>query len=68
MADIIEKKCAHCGKLFCPSYNHAFVIGSPRGHRNYFCKYTCMLRYREAERQARARHGKKYNKRDEVRQ
>ena len=62
MLDLIEKKCAFCGKIFYPTYNHAFVAGNKDGRpRQYFCKYTCMLRYREEKAKKR-----KYKKRDSV--
>ena len=39
---LIEKKCAYCGKTFVPAVEHAYKKG-----KKIFCKYTCMLRYRE---------------------
>ncbi|MBO7310610.1 MAG: hypothetical protein J6U86_04385 [Clostridia bacterium] len=60
MLELIEKKCAWCGRVFYPAYNHAFVEGHKDGRpRFYFCKYTCMLRYREDKAKRR-----KYRKRD----
>ena len=38
-----ERRCAYCGRVFYPVYAHAFRISE-----RYFCKYTCMLRWREA--------------------
>lgn len=55
---IPEKKCAVCGKVFCPTYYHAFKIEHGRGHFTWFCKYTCMLRWREEKEKI-----KKYKKR-----
>lgn len=54
---IHEKKCAVCGKTFCPTYYHAFK--KECGAKVlWFCKYTCMLRWRENNSQ-----NKKYKKR-----
>lgn len=61
MVDLIEKRCAFCGKEFYPTPDHAYIIGR-RGHgAKYFCKYTCMCRYREKPRPSQKR---KYKKRD----
>ena len=54
---IHEKKCAVCGKTFCPTYYHAFKKVS-ESREIYFCKYTCMLRWREEKEK-----NKKYKKR-----
>lgn len=43
---MFEKKCAHCGKVFFPTKYHAYKEAY-NGHTKWFCKYTCMLRYRE---------------------
>ena len=51
-----EKKCAWCGKVFYPYPEHAFVIRLDT--RLYFCKYTCMLRFRE-ERDRQKKYKKK---------
>ena len=41
-----EKKCPTCGKPFFPTKYHAYKE-EYHGHTKWFCKYTCMLRYRE---------------------
>ena len=62
MLDLFEKKCACCGKIFFPTYNHVFVIKTRQGQvRAWFCKYTCMNKYREEQRAKR-----QYRKRGEV--
>ena len=46
-SDIIrECKCAECGKVFIPACEHAYKIND-----KIFCKYTCMLHYRERKKQ-----------------
>lgn len=47
MADLIEKKCGWCGKVFCPTYDYAYAL--PKGGKptKYFCKYSCMCAYRD---------------------
>jgi hypothetical protein len=42
----VEMKCAYCGKPFFPTKYHAYKIGA-ESHKKLFCKYSCMLRYRE---------------------
>lgn len=37
-----EKKCAWCGKKFIAAPMHSW-----KHNTKLFCKYTCMLRYRE---------------------
>ena len=44
--ELVEKKCAECGKIFIPTYNYAFKRVF-KDHTYYFCKYTCMCRFRE---------------------
>lgn len=41
-----EKKCEWCGRIFCPAPQHVFKFRDGR-RRMWFCKYTCMLRWRE---------------------
>lgn len=52
-----EKKCAWCGKVFYAYPEHVFKIRN--GERTlFFCKYTCMLRFRE-ERDRQKKYKKK---------
>lgn len=44
---LIEKKCPQCGKVFVPAPEHAYKLYAGSSHEKVFCKYTCMLRYRE---------------------
>lgn len=50
-----ERKCNWCGKTFCAAPYHIFKDG-----HHWFCKYTCMLRYRETLKR------KSYRKKDSV--
>lgn len=42
----VEKKCHCCGKVFFPTQHHVYKE-MYNGHMKWFDKYTCMLRYRE---------------------
>lgn len=48
-----EIKCAWCGKTFIVAPEHSWVHRSGNKILKYFCKYTCMLRYREDLKQKR---------------
>lgn len=44
-----ETKCAHCGKVFCIPFRDrwAYKCTVQNNCIKYFCKYTCMLRFKE---------------------
>lgn len=42
----VEKHCDHCGKEFFPTKLHVYRL-EHKNQSKWFCKYTCMLRYRE---------------------
>lgn len=56
-----EKRCRYCQKIFFAAPEHQFKLGS-EAHRVWFCKYSCMQRYREEQHAKR-----KYGKRGDVR-
>lgn len=56
-----EKRCRYCGRNFIAAPEHVFKLGSAQ-HPKWFCKYTCMARYREEQDAKR-----KYKRRDTVR-
>lgn len=43
---LIERKCAYCGRKFIPAAYHSYKFGY-RNQTKWFCKYTCMVKYRE---------------------
>lgn len=43
---LAERKCPYCGKPFFPTKYHAYKENY-KGCIKLFCRYTCMLRYRE---------------------
>lgn len=43
---MFEKNCDYCGKVFFPTKYHAYKE-LYNGSTKWFCRYTCMLRYRD---------------------
>lgn len=41
-----EMKCRQCGKIFFPTPDYVYK-DTYCGRTKWFCKYTCLLRYRE---------------------
>ena len=55
---IVEKKCSHCGKVFCPTPQHVYKRHTCK-KTYWFCKWSCMLRYEEAHPDGRIHNRKK---------
>ena len=49
-----EENCDYCGKIFIPTAQYAYKEDY-RHHPKWFCKYTCMLRYREEHKSIKPR-------------
>lgn len=39
---LIERKCANCGKIFCPAPEHVY-----KDDDKAFCKWSCLCEYRK---------------------
>lgn len=59
-SDVIKEcKCDNCGKNFVLTYQYAFKI-QHKGLTKYFCKYTCMCRFRETVARKRIKKRREY--------
>ena len=54
-----ERTCKQCGRVFVAAPEHVFWLRRGEG-RLWFCRYSCMMRYREEQAAKR-----KYKKRGE---
>lgn len=45
---LIERKCANCGKIFCPAPEHVY-----KDDDKAFCKWSCLCEYRKHKEEAK---------------
>lgn len=55
---LVERKCAQCGRIFCPAPEHAFIEDN-KG----FCKWSCLCEYRKKKEADRMKKREAYHHR-----